>query len=248
MVNGTTSEGLIELPPAEPGRSLVPRLVIAWVILLLVGTTIVDLVAPASRPKLKGGEAFVDRRRRETAKFADGSLARLIEYDYRITSRVRRSIAQPYTDLLFHTLGEASGEVLVGSDDWLFLERRAQWILGSGTLGIDRSAALEAALSARAKSLGTHLIWMHIPRKAVIETDRLPRGVEPRADLERLIAPAVQSRGAVAIDLVEPFLGMEGVPAYRKTDSHWTSYGRALAARETARQSGRIAPEDERLG
>lgn len=216
-------------------------------VLVIAGTLGVDLVHPAERPKLQGREAVKDQKLRASARLLDGSWARLQEYDYRLTSRVRDVAAQPYTNFLFRYLDENSSAVLIGSEDWLFLERRVEWPREGGDIGIRRTAALEAALGIRARALGTRIVWMHIPRKAVIERARLPRGYDSGVEFERQMVPLLRERGVDVIDLLPAFERMGAEPAYRKIDTHWSSFGMTLAAQETARQGGvLVAPGDER--
>ncbi|MDE0896937.1 MAG: hypothetical protein OSB10_10180, partial [Planctomycetota bacterium] len=124
-----TADGLICTPPQAPLGTL-QTVVMACVLLtsagVVFGTGIVDFFDPIKRPRLVGAEQEKDRGRRARATVADGSLARLIEDDYRLTSRVRNTLATPYTQFLFRHLKEVNSSVYLGSDGWLFLQERVQ--------------------------------------------------------------------------------------------------------------------------
>ena len=55
----------------------------------------------------------------------DGSRARLIEYDLRLRSRVRRTVGPYYALALYRSLDETGQRVLAGKEGWLFLRGRA---------------------------------------------------------------------------------------------------------------------------
>ncbi len=224
------------------------RLVLALTGVLVVGTGVVDLLLPLERPKLLGTELAEDEADREAATLWDGSAARLFERDYELTSRVRRTASDPYGRFLMRYLHETSGSVLMGSDGMLFARDRMDYPTDEPDAGQRRSAELIRAVERRFAGHGVRFIALPLPRKAVIERDRLPLGVRPMAQLDRGMVDAIRGTGVEAIDVPGAFEGWEGAPLFRAADTHWTTEGMRLAAEVAARESGLIVPEERRFG
>ncbi len=249
-VDAGADDGLVALPD-EPTSAAGRRRAVAvgaLAIALLLGTALVDTLWPYDQPPLLG----VERHRRATlrarARLADGSLARFVENELRIRSRVRRWLLPPYAMALYRGLGETRKELLVGRDGWLFLRlvtipRRAR----DAEL-IDHAVDLMAAVEARLARRSSRVVWVPLPRKAGLCRAFLPPGVEPRAALDRRLAEALRERGVGFVDLLPAWeaRAAAGALPYSRTDSHWTPATAAASAEEIARQIGRLAPPEQR--
>ena len=248
---GTNPEGLIVLPEGHAKsdrKRLLPWFVLVTFLLVLVGTAVVDLAYPLKSPKLTGAENAAYKKMQADATWSDGSLARLIEYQYRIRSRVRSEAAKPYATFLHRYLREAGKEQLVGSDGWTFLTARVRVPQAAPTLGAKRIAAEQAALSRRLLSLGMELTLLPLPRKATVMEKHLPFGVDPRPEYDHAMVATLQAFGVRTIDLWPLWSGEQSEDVYRKTDTHWSSLGLRMTAEEVARQLGRLAEPSGRLG
>ena len=251
----------------EAGAGLIPvsrdvlggglRAVCAWLslalfALVLVGTGLTDLWFPATAPTLTGLEAEQDVERREKARFLDGSLASLIEYDRRVTSSVRRAVLPRYSAALYRWFDFADSEVIVGREGWLFLRSRVEPLTLDTDLAIERGAtrllALERALAMR----GTQLVVAPVPRKSALYRDRLPLGVAPRPELEGRFEAALRARGIPHAELDRAFSEYLATadpaaadPLYFKAGTHWASRAELIAAEQVALAVGLRKPDGE---
>lgn len=244
-----TADGLICTPPRGPIGTL-QTVVMACVLLtsagVVFGTGIVDYFDPIKRPRLVGAEQEKDRERRARATVADGSLARLIEDDYRLTSRVRNTLATPYTRFLFRHLKEVNSSVYLGSDGWLFLRERVQTPPDEPREVVYRAAATFAATTRLLSALNTRHILVPIPRKSVVYESRLPIGIDPQPQFDSLIAPIMRQRGVEALDLLPIFQDWSGLPLYLSMDSHWSHRGIQVTAEAMAEFAGTHEPVEAR--
>jgi len=238
--------------PASPGRRGVARWVVAFFLVVLTVTGLVDTLLPVPAPRLLGAERQEEERLRRSARFGDGTLARLVERDLRLRSRVRRTLGSYYALALFYFLDEAQGHVVVGHDGWLFLPGRTLLPRRDDRAVAATSAALLAAVERRLAAFGVRLIVVPVPRKSVLYADFLPRGIDPRADLDEELVRALERRGVTTVDLLGLFRRhRERHPEellYFQSDSHWTDAAQVLAAEEICRTAGILVPERERLG
>ena len=218
----------------------------------LVATGFVDTVFPAQAPELTGWEAERDTLRRESAKFADGSLTSLIEYDRRVTSSVRRAVLPHYSRALYEWFRFANPEVVVGKDGWLFLRSRVEpskeYAEAAIELAAIRLLALERALAMR----GTQLIVLPVPRKSALYSDQLPLGVDSLPEAERQFERALAQRGVTFAPLLDAFLDYQEQPEsddkdplYYKVGTHWTPRAELIAAEQVALAAGLRKPDDE---
>lgn len=245
---GADREGLIALP-ADPGArtySALRWIVFAVFLAVSAGTGITDTLFPAERPRMALHQELEYEARRERARLGDGSAARLLEYDLRLTSRVRRSVSVPYSTFLYECLREPAWNVIRGEGDWLFMRERAVPPPRSDEDLAALGSAAVAALDRRVGSLGLPLVVAPIPRKSVMHPDKLPRGVDQRPGLDRVIIDAVADRGVNTVDLLRAFRedAVEGI--YYPCDSHWSAASQLLAAEAMLRAAGRLAPEEDR--
>ncbi len=243
------TDGLIRLSPsAFDGRlgRFTARTLLAVFCVTLAGTGLVDTLFPAPAPKLAGAEAQEDQQLRHDARFADGTLAQLAEYDLRLRSRVRRTFAPPYALLLYKWFREVQGTALVGRERWLFLADRAVPPDRSTLELVSRGASALAALDRSLAQIGVRLVVVPVPRKAVVCKSWLPPGTDPRADIEPAFVDALRQRGVETVDLL-PRLAEEA--AWRLFDpngSHWTLYCQTLAAKQIATQLDLIVALSQR--
>ncbi|MCA9003319.1 MAG: hypothetical protein KDB61_15455, partial [Planctomycetes bacterium] len=208
MQEHLTKDGLIA-PIAPPTNGRAQGWTMALTFLMfgigILGTAAIDALAPVPPPKISGGEKAQEQRKREEANFWDGSLARLIEDDYRQRSRVRQVTSRPYANFLFRYLQETNSSVLMGSSGWMFITRRVSLPESPDDLGAKRAAAFEAAISRRLRSLGMRHVLMPIPRKSVVYGDKLPVGFDPHRAYDEAVVPAMRAKGIETIDLLAPF-------------------------------------------
>lgn len=215
---------------------------------IVFGTGLVDTIAPLKRPKLLGTELEEDQAQRASASLWDGSLARLFERDYDLTSRVRKRASDPYAQFLLEHLHETSGSVLMGFDGWLFTTRRMDFPDDDPSIGTRRAAEIMRAIERRLGSHGARFVVIPVPRKCVIESDRLPFGVDPQAELDRDMVQVLRKHGVETVDIPSAFHAWQGRDLYRAIDTHWTTDGMRLAAEVTAQYTGLLAAPGERFG
>lgn len=242
-------EGLIRVPDAaEAGNGAAWRAsVLALVAIFLVGTPLVDAVWGGRDSRMQGvGQPSFEQRRRR-ARFADGSLASLMEDELKDRSIVRRELSQRYTILLYGWLDEAGGkQAVVGKDRWIFVKARAR-VPDQPTDKILRAWTTRlTAIERTMRGLGMRVIFLPIPRRAAIMGEHLPDEVPRREDLDQGAAPALRAAGLEAVDFYDAFMEHDGPPPFYRADAHWNEVGEKLAAEVTMEQIGLLAPEEDR--
>jgi len=252
-------EGLIFDPPSsEPtrGRQLLALFVGALFLVTLVGTLILDTVAPLPDPKLTGGERIVHERLKAAAKISDGSFARLLERDLQLTSIVRGTVTKPYSYLLYRYVGLVRPTVLAGDEGWLYHKRRAlalDVVEGTPIVAACSLAAMERVFAAQ----GTKVVSICVPRKAVVHPEHLPRGARTRPELDTELAEQLKAHGVTGPDLLSLFSEKLSELAdrdrirsalYGVADSHWTPQAQLITARAATRAGGLCVPKPNRLG
>lgn len=234
-------DGLIavddRLPPSRAGRAAAILALIVFGIVVF-GTLLVDGLAPVPAPKPIGAEAKRDAQMRRSARFADGSLASLVEHDLRQRSRIRNTILPPWSRALYRWLRWVKEPVVCGPDGWLFMKSRLTAGLDNPMEQIEWSGAVAAALERRFASFGHRLVLIPIPRKGTIAADRLPSGIDARPELDRLFLEELDRRGVAVVDVVDA-LEEVGPEAYHMVGSHWTDGAQAAAAGAVVEQLGR---------
>lgn len=242
-------DSLIALPEREVPRRGSTALevgVVTIFLVILTGTGLVDTFFPVPPPRLPVQQRVEYAVMVEEANLRDGSRARLFEYDWRLTSLVRRALATPYSTFLYETLHEPSQRGFRGEGDWLFLRYRAEPPRLPDEELANLGASVVAALERRVEAFGWSMTSVPVPRKSVLHTDRLPRGVDPRPRIDERLQEALRERGVRTTDLLQLFREQErGI--YYPSDSHWTPATQLLAAEEMARVAEVLAPEEERV-
>lgn len=245
-------EGLIEVTNIED-RGTLHRLVRVFVFIValgsIVGTTAIDSFFPIPLPDLGGREKVIAEKRRINARVADGTRAQLIEHELRLTSSVRKYAGQRYARTLFYWLREAQGKrTLIGPNGWIFVRSRA-------IPPRRKSEALLATWSSNIKalrrgmaSLGMELFVIPLPRRATVEASQLPRGVDPRPDIDLKAAKVLEDHGVDAVDLYPAYMNWNKESLFYLGDAHWNELGENLSAKETMRELGMLVPKPEREG
>lgn len=248
---GTRSQGLVSVPErASLSRlgSWVAGFALLATLVVVVGTTVIDLVWPLPPPALIGGEKIQDERLRAAANVRDGSWARLLERDYRLRSRVRASTGGWYSTVLFRYLCEGNDQVTVGARPWLYLTDRIEppkdVLSRASSLGW--IAATLAAVERRLRALGIEDVLIPVPRKAALYAEGLPRNLHPDPAFDQDLMEELRKRGVDFVDLGEAFREHVGESLYFPYESHWTPLAEKLAAELAARRCGRWIPEEER--
>jgi alginate O-acetyltransferase complex protein AlgJ len=242
-------DALVPVDPATarvgPGRALGAG-VVALFLSVLVGTGLVDAVRPAPRPAPIGAEKRRDEERRRSARFVDGSLARLFESDRRSLSRVRHAVSPFYAFALLRLLREAKPAVLVGKDDWLFLRARAVPRDEPDEAIVGWAAAVLAAVDRRMAEEDIRFVVAPVPRKAVAAASRLPERIDARPALDARLVGELRRRGVPCADLLPGFREDGEGAAYLRLDTHWSPRGERLAAEEIARAAGILVSPERR--
>jgi alginate O-acetyltransferase complex protein AlgJ len=124
----------------------------------------------------------------------------------------------------------SNGRVIIGRDNWLFLNGDGTIEQATGKLlreaevtrFADRAAALRSELAAK----GARLLVAVPPNGPTINRARLPAWAAEAPSMTEydLIMRALRARSVDAIDLRAPLLAA-GPPVYRRTDTHWNKFG-----------------------
>ncbi len=237
----TDRDGIVAFPDGPPaGRfsGAVAVIVVVIFLAVLVGTSLVDLLAPAPFPTLIGAEKRQDARLREQAQPWDGSLFRLWEHDLRLRSRVRRSVTDVYGWFLYRSLGKLQGNIVVGPNGWLFLAARTTIPEQTDGELARRAGAVMAAVDRRIHASGMDAVVIPVPRKAAVHAIELPRRVDARPEADRAVFRELTRRGLVVADLWTAFGCELSDPAFHMLGSHWTDEAQLVAARVVAATCG----------
>jgi len=247
-----TPEGLIELDESvlSNGPHKVTRaLVLLLTATVILGTTFIDVVFPLKQLRLQGAEARQYSQMRDNAHWSDGSLARFLEFNYRVRSRVRSAVGRPYANFLLNNLNEVGGNCVAGSDGWLYLRNRIEMAPGPMEIGPGRTAAETAFLARRILGLGMRPLLLPIPRKAAMAGEFLPISFESHREFDELVLDQYRRQGLEAVDVLPAWdANPDAEHVYQRRNSHWSTVGVRLAAEALARFAGMLAPEDKRLG
>ncbi len=236
-------EGLVEVPIVA--TRLRAGLAV-WFLAVLCATATVDRSSPVAASVPVGEERRQLDAERAAASPWDGGLARRIEHELEATSRSRRALAAAYTAALYRWIGEAHGSTaVVGRAGWLFVAHRTVPPPTESKALLSRWSAQLAALDRRLTCLGVHAVFLPLPRRAVVCADRLPAGVDPRADLDRDAAGAPRDVGVDVVALSPGYMAWEGPPLFYRADAHWNELGEKLAAELVAAHLG-VGPDAPR--
>ncbi len=248
MYPSSTSNSERSSSERHPSGGPVAIAVVTFFLLLLAGTGLVDTFLPAPRPDLIGPEARADRVMHARADWRNGSMARVVEHDLRLVSRVRRTVGPWYSLLLLRYFDQTTARAVAGRGGWIYIRGRIELEGDSGVEATRLAAARIAALNRRLALHGIRLVVIPVPRKAVVHPEPLPRGSHPRPNLDELLVRSLKRHGVATADLLAAWKRrMEpGELAYFQTDSHWTDTAQLWAAEESARAAGTLMPVEER--
>ena len=245
------SIGLVELPEG-PSRGLIQGLVMAFVLLsslsIILGTTYLDIRYKLPDPKLIGDEGVAYSNMKRDAKWSDGSMARLIEYEHRTRSKTRAWLGPRYSSFMFRVLNETGKDVLYGKEGWLFYTKRAVMPEWGAARGVHRAAAAHGALARRFQSMGVQLVVMAVPRKAAIAGEFLPLGYESHREVDEGLIKEFRKRGVDVVDLFPAWDVPGDEPVYQRRDTHWSKEGVRRSAMATVEHLGLLAPPSQRYG
>jgi alginate O-acetyltransferase complex protein AlgJ len=148
----------------------------------------------------------------------------------------------PHTDpsigligaLRYVTLGEGRSGVVAGSGGWLFTGEELRSFEGPGSLD-DSIAHISRVKDELAKD-GTHLVMVPLPAKIDVYRDHA-EGEAPEI-IAATYEAMIEKLKAVGIDTVDVrgalIAGRATIPTFLRTDTHWTTDGADIVAREIA--------------
>jgi len=219
-------------------------LLVAWAFVgVLTATAAIDALAPLAPPKLVGQEAARAAELHTSARWADGSRARLIEREAQMTSRVRATLGPVHAAFALAVLHQAPARVVQGRDGWLFLRSAIALDAADPDNAVERTAALTAAFARRVAAQGVRFVVLPVPRKATVAAEKFPPDLPLRADLEDRLFAALAQRGVEALDLRPTLAALPLDQRYFQLDTHWTIEARRAAAAALAEHLGRRASD-----
>ena len=246
-----TPDGMVALPESSEGgrwQWMVKAFVLLAFAIVILGTTYVDTIHRLPPPKLAGGEKTSYDRMKRRANWVDGSLARLVEYEYRLRSKVRDYVSRPYASFMLRQLHEAGSDILYGDQGWMYLKDRVALPEAAAMRGMARSAAEHGALTRRLAGMGMRLVVIPLPRKAAVSGEFLPLGYRAHRELDEELIREFRRRGVEVVDLLPAWDLPGDEPVYQRRDTHWSSEGLRRSAQAAAEFLGELAPDGERLG
>lgn len=145
-----------------------------------------------------------------------------------------------------------AGKVIRGNEGWLYLgfpETLADWT-GTALYTNEELVALKEVLEARYDWLlnqGSEYLFVIVPNKQTIYPEFYPSCFGKRASdsrLDQLVGFLRAGTSIRVLDLRSAFLESKtrGM-LYRRTDTHWTNLGAAIATREIALTLSGVAPQ-----
>lgn len=237
----------LETAPSSSRRWDIGLLLIFLCVTLLAG--LVDALLPIDIPSLVGEEKAKRQARWQAVHWQDGSLARWIEEDRHLRSRIRHHLLPPYALLLYQAAGEVRGELMLGKDGWLFLRDRVEPRREDDEAILQQSADVLYWVQQRAAERGSRVLIVPLPRKAALASTQLPRGIDARPQLDRQLPGILAAQGVDFVDLL-PLL--DRLPEtcneapYFRGDSHLTQCAMRQSAEVIADQLGLAVPQQQR--
>lgn len=153
----------------------------------------------------------------------DGTLPARIEKDLSERSICARTIRPFYNEALYLLFERINPGAVLGKEQWLFT---ANW---NASLDPDeyedvggRYIEAFASIADALKDLDSRLVFMIVPSKWAIHSDKLPAGARIPGRLVDRILPGLKERG-VDVFPVEDVIRSLPYPQFRSTDTHWTN-------------------------
>lgn len=235
-----------ELARSRRGYRALQAFVLLLTLVIVVGTPIIDSSLPGPLTELQKKRAD---KRFERASFADGTRGRLLETRLRRSSSTRDFVSKLYTLQLYLWLRESHSErAFEGRDGWFFMLDRTQPPDLSSTQFVEEMSASLLALDRELRLLGVQVIFIPLPRRAVVEARHLPTFIDPRSEIDRMTARVMREYGLQAVDLFPAFTDWQGPTLFYQKDTHWNQLGEKLAAEEALRQYELLVPQGQRKG
>lgn len=164
-----------------------------------------------------------------------GGFQRLYEDDFATNIPFDGFAQTAYTALTLVAFGQASADVVVAEQDWIFTAEEFYEPAAPSTF-----AATLAATRAALQAHGITLVPVVVPDKTRVYSDLLPRS--RGADLEARYAGALatmEQLGFIAVDLAATLADASGTAqTFMRTDTHWSPLGAEVAAETLAMQTG----------
>jgi tetratricopeptide (TPR) repeat protein len=138
----------------------------------------------------------------------------------------------------------ANGRLFLGEQDGFSIES----FLWPGPFGVGRTELWRRTLRRRARELkarGVSYVVMVVPDAHYLYRDDLPPefALEPKAPGQRWLELMSELRDITFVDPRRELSDASGLlEVYRKTDSHWSSYGAFVGYRALVRELGRLMP------
>lgn len=244
-----TDDGLVPLcDEAMPSKAtrVVAIGVAVFMVLLLVGGTLWQTIAPAPTRRVIGREAADQEVAAAAARrVSDGSWMRAVEKDLKDASQTKYVFSPYWSEFLFATFGETDEALLAGSDDWLFLRRRFTRLEEPPYFNgdeISRATAVVTAIARRLETVGTRLVVVPVPRKCELFVDHLPGWVRnPGVGMHNAFVASLRAEGVDTVDIL-PGMWAAGPTSWWKHDSHWSDRGAKIAADSVAALVGKFVP------
>jgi len=149
---------------------------------------------------------------------------------------LRQQLVRAHGVLRYAVLLPTDLRVLIGRDNWLFLNGDGTIEQATGQLmreaAVAKFADYAAKLQARLNARNTRLLIAIPPNSPTINRARLPAWAAEKPAMSEydLMMKALAARGVAATDLRPPLLAANSIhPTYRRTDTHWNRYGALVA-------------------
>ena len=234
-------DGLIPHPCESASLS---RCVVVLFLLLTGGAGVWDLLAAPATAQVAGREGERLQQEREAALIADGTWMRTLDDDLARRSNLKSVMDPWYAAILLRGLNEASDDIHVGRDGWLFLAARAERPQVSADAVAKTWARALAAMDRHLKRRGGRMLVMPVPRRSVACGTLLPEGIEPDFGLESALHDELENEGLARIDLRIAFAGRTPKELWYREDTHWNRTAQWLAASAVRAAHGSQAEPD----
>ena len=247
------ASGLVPPTPSDDasGRGWILALTLVFLALTLL-PGLVDSLWPVPAVRPVGQEAEAEAARRENLRWTDGSRTQWLEEQHRRRSRIRHWTLPNYSAAMMAGFGEVPDDLVLGPNNWLFLEHRAVPTGASDAQLMQRAVDLLTSLHDATATAGHRLVYVPIPRKGTLAREQLPAGVETRPHLEDLLAARLKQEPQLEVlDLLPALRSLterRGETPYYAEDSHLTCVAMLETAEAVARQLGLWKPPEQRLG
>lgn len=246
------NDSLIEIGARPRGVQWLAAAAVLASAVVLLGTGITEAFFAPEKPRLIGDEKDAMEQAEANARFRDGSLARMVETDFRLRGRVRQYVAPFWAALMFKLRDVPARSVIIGDDDFLFVRDRVELDYANREGGPSVLAALCGSIGRALAAHGSELIVVPLPRKAVACRAYLHPGVDVAPEFDRQVIQTMRDHGLNVVDLTGPWedagADQSEEPLYIPHDSHWSRAGVQSFAHELARQVPDLPRDTAEIG